>query len=48
MMPMFWPSSSGKCTPPKSSTMWRMSALAFSLVRRKLPATVAVIGPFSL
>jgi hypothetical protein len=28
MMPMFWPSSRGKCTPPKSSTMWRMSALA--------------------
>src|SRR5438105_10787100 len=48
MMPIACPSSSGKNWVPKSSTMWCTSASASAAVRRKLPATVALIGLFSV
>src|SRR5512137_1022333 len=43
-MPIVWPSSTGNAAPPKSSTMWRTSALASAAVSRKLPVTVAIAG----
>ena len=47
-MPTDWPSSSGMNRLPQSSTMWCTALSASGAVRRKLPATVALIGCFRL